>query len=46
MPFLTLLALNNGVFPAIVQRSYVMLRDRSTVPVQHGALAHKGHATN
>ena len=39
---LTLLTLNNGVFPAIVQRSYVQLRDRSTVPVQHGTVAHKG----
>ena len=33
---LTLLTLNNGVFPVTVQRSYVQLRDWSTVPVQRG----------
>ena len=33
---LMLLTLNNGVFPVTMQRSYVQLNDRSTVPVQHG----------
>ena len=31
-----LLTLNNGIFLVAVQRSYVRLRDKSTVPVQHG----------